>query len=151
MPQASWFFMCKVTAHYRQYKRRSATLMKFYNSFPKSEIMVFHKISTSVTCLDSLFPPFGLHTKINPMAVWKPDNNREKTLNTLQVWKQKDYQRKKVRESTSVVSQTSTRAAAYQVWKNCTMARMPYLSVVATGYTMCQASPKYTTWRIKCA
>lgn len=33
--------------------------------------------------------------------------------------------------------------------KNCIMARMPYLSVVATGYTMCQASPKYTTWHIK--
>ncbi|MEO5157857.1 hypothetical protein ABH158_09785, partial [Bacteroides ovatus] len=54
------FLPCKGTADERLTKYRRATLLKFDENFPKSQIPVFHKISSAVPCLRFLLPPSGI-------------------------------------------------------------------------------------------
>ena len=60
------FLPCKGTADERLTKYRRATLLKFDENFPKSQIPVFHKISSAVPCLRFLLPPSGIAHKNRP-------------------------------------------------------------------------------------
>jgi len=62
------FLPCKGTADERLTKYRRATLLKFDENFPKSQIPVFHKISSAVPCLRFLLPPSGIAHKTDPAA-----------------------------------------------------------------------------------
>lgn len=71
------FLPCKGTADERLTKYRRATLLKFDENFPKSQIPVFHKISSAVPCLRFLLPPSGIAHKNRPCGGLKSSEQRE--------------------------------------------------------------------------
>lgn len=71
------FLPCKGTADERLTKYRRATLLKFDENFPKSQIPVFHKISSAVPCLRFLLPPSGIARKNQPCGEPEGSEQRE--------------------------------------------------------------------------
>ncbi|QCQ31420.1 hypothetical protein FQN58_10040 [Bacteroides xylanisolvens] len=71
------FLPCKGTADERQTKYRRATLLKFDENFPESQISVFHKISSAVPCSRFLLPPSGIAHKNRPCGRLKSSEQRE--------------------------------------------------------------------------